>query len=377
MVNDDKGVIECTGKNVDDVFLQEYSDVIIEANSFCQDDAPILSAFFPSSNDDNSSELSNEISEVHKRRLSNRMKDRTISLGSLGQAQCSLLRLVFSGTSISHLNDSHFSNIYLEELRVVDTPTLDSIDTSAFNLSKKSLRVLELSNLKLAPREAIAYAGSFEKLEKLKLQLGVSSIDKFTFGPRFGKLVELDLSGNMMSRIGDFSFYELRHLKLLNLSNNNLHSLSHNMFTLLAPQFEWTVVKLNLLLDHNHLSVDLIDPKALTTFLRPVTLDISHNHLYSLPEKPFRTFLYSDFRNYVEVKNNAIICDSSLNWITDHVLYMNYTIGGVDEDVNPNFRSEVIGDLVFLYNREKPDFSFYKVRGVTCQDGSNLFSKTV
>ena len=361
VANEDKGVVSCSGAAVDDVFVDEYSRIVVESNSFCQDD--------------HSFEKSNEIeSESRKRRTASRLKDRTLSLGTLGPAQCTLSRFSLNRTSVRNLNESLLSNVYMDEIRLVHNLQLESVDLFAFNLSRKSLRTLEISHAKLPVRETISFASYFELLELLKLALGIEALDKFTFGRgEFRHLKELDLSDNQISKIADFSFFELPNLRVLRLTRNNLHSVSSQMLTLAPPAAKFAHSKLQLLLDHNRLSSDLIDVRAFTTFLRPVTLDLSHNNLHTLPEKPFRTFLFSDPRSTVDVKGNPFLCEDT-NWINKHVLYLNYSRGGTDEDVNPEYRTEIIGDLTFLYERTKPDFSFYKIRDMICENNRSIFA---
>src|SRR6185437_7361034 len=100
-----------------------------------------------------------------------------------------------------------------------------------------------------------------------------------------------------------------------------------------------------------------IDTRAFSSFLRPTNIDLSFNNLHSLPEKPFKTFLFLDSKNTIDVKGNPFVCDDETNWIMKHILYLNYTRGGIDEDVNTEYRTELVGDLTFLYERTKPDYS--------------------
>lgn len=364
VANEDKGIISCSGSAADDFFVEDYSHIVVESNSFCQDDQ----------SPDNSNEIE---SETRNRRTASRLKDRTLALGTLGPAHCSIGRLVLNRTAIRFLNQSFLSNLYMDEIRLVHNAQLESIDLFAFNLSRKSLTTLEVTNSKLPVRETIAFASYFEKLQVMRLVLGIEALDKFTFGRgQFRNLVELDLSENQISKIADFSFFELPNLKVLRLTRNNLHSVSSQMLTFAPPAMKMAHVKLQILLDHNRISSDLIDSRAFTSFLRPITLDLSHNNLHTLPEKPFRTFLFSDPKNTVDVKGNAFVCDEDTKWIKKHVLYLNYSRGGTDEDVNPEYRTEIIGDLTFLYERTKPDYSFYKIRDMICDNNRSIFAAT-
>lgn len=362
VANEDKGIISCSGTAADDVFIDDYSHIVGESNAFCQDDQTF--------------EKNNEIEgESRRRRTTSRLKDRTLGLGSLGPAQCTLSRFILNRTSVRVVNESLFSSVYMEEIRLVHNLHLESMDLFAFNLSRKSLKTLEISHAKLPPRETISFASYFEQLEVLKLALGIEALDKFTFGRgEFRNLKELDLSENQISKIADFSFFELPNLRVLRLSRNNLHSVSMQMLTLAPPAAKFAHSKLQLQLDHNRLSSDLIDSRALTTFLRPITLDMSFNNLHTLPEKPFKTFLFSDPRNTIEVKGNPFLCEEDTKWINKHVLYLNYSRGGTDEDVNTEYRTEIIGDLTFLYERTKPDYSFYKIRDMICENNRSIFA---
>ena len=363
VTNEDKGLISCTGSGVDDVFLHDYSHIVVESNSYCQDDDPF----------DNENEIE---SESRTRRTAIRAKDRTQGLlSSLGPAQCTVSRLSLNRTSIRSLNGSILSNVYLEEIRLIHNTHLELLDLQTFNLSRHSLKTLEISHAKIPFRQAISFASFFEHLEVLKVLLGVESLDKFTFARgEFMHLKELDLSDNQISKIADYSFFELPNLRVLRLTRNNLHAVPPHMLTFAPPSHRLVNSKLHLLIDHNRLSSDLIDARAFTSFLRPVTLDLSYNNLHTLPEKPFRTFLFSDHRNTIDVRGNAFLCEEDTKWITKHVLYLNYSRGGIDEDVNPEYRTEIIGDLTFLYERTKPDYSFYKIREMMCQNNRSIFA---
>ena len=365
-VNEERGIITCQGNTVDEIFLNDYSSILIESNPFCQDDrswdVPSLSL--------------NEVSPGRETR-DPKIKERPLAIGSYGPSQCSLSKLVINRTAITSLNETHFPNLYIDELRLIHNLELQAIEASVFNLSRTTLRTLEISqSFKVSVRHVISFASDFRRLEKLKLLLGIEVIDKFTFGRyTFSGLKELDLSNNGISKILDYAFYEMPNLKLLKLSGNNIHMIPPQMLTLAPPSAKLTNVKFSVQLDHNHLSTDMIDVKSLSSFLRPVSLDLSFNNLHTLPEKPFRTFLYMDSKNFVDVKGNPFVCDSSeISWIQKHVHYLNYSRGGLDDDVNTEFSEEGSNGELIFFARVKPDYSYYKIRDMICQNNSNVFA---
>jgi hypothetical protein len=366
-VNEERGIVACQGTSVDEVFLNDYSSILIETNPLCQDDRGSW---------DSPSSTMNEVTPGRETR-DPKIKERPLTLGSYAPSQCTLSKLILNRTAITSLNETHFPNVYIDELRLLHNLDLQNIEANTFNLSRSCLKTLEISqSFKISVRHAISFASDFVQLEKLKLLLGIEVIDKFTFGRyTFASLRELDLSDNGISKVLDFAFYEMPNLKTLKLSGNNIHMIPPQMLTLAPPSSKLTNVKFHVMLDHNKLSSDLIDPKSLSSFLRPVTLDLSYNNLHSLTEKPFKTFLFLDPKNVVDVKGNPVVCESSeTSWIHQHVFYLNYSRGGVDDDVNPDFRTEIIDGLTFLYERTKPDYSFYKIRDMICHNGTNVFA---
>lgn len=360
-----KGAIACSGDTVDDEALSKYSEYIIGTNALCHDplnDGP---------------DLENEV--YRKRSTSHeRSKDKSGSIGTNWSPArfCQLQKLTLNKTSVHMFNDTLFSNAYVTELRLIHNYQLEHLSVFSLNMSRSSLRVFEVMYAKISSNDVINFAVMFENLEEFKMLLGnLESIDKNSFGRgNFRNLLTLDLSDNLISKIADHSFYDMISLKTLKLSNNNLHQVSQNMLTFAPPTYKFVNQKIHIMLDKNHVSTDLTDPKSLSSFLRPVTLDLSNNLLNSLPERPFKTFLFSDHRNSIDIKSNPLICDETNGWILKHVSYMNYSRGGSDDDVNPDYRTEVLGDLTFLYERSQPDYSYYKIRDFICENGSNIFA---
>lgn len=359
-----KGVTSCIGETVTDVLLARYSDLTSSSNRHCRE---------ISSADGRSPDDENELFDRPSNSVS-RFKDHKVS--TLSPKYCSIGKLILNRTQITSLNGSLFANFFLQEVQLVHNYQLEQIDVHAFNLSKTTLKSLDVSHSKLSGFKVINWAAGFENLLSLKILVeNLDSIDKNTFGRfRFRKLQELDLSDNLISRISDYAFFDMTELKVLKLGGNNLHTIPAQMLTFGPPPTKLTNVKLLIDLSKNHISADLIDPRSFSSFLRPTNLDLSHNTLHTLPEKPFKTYLFSDHRNTVDLKGNPFICDESNGWILKHILYMNYSRGGTDEDINPEFRTEIVGDLTFLYERTKPDYSYYKIRDFVCENNHNIFA---
>lgn len=357
-----KGFTSCIGETVNDVLLLRYSEVTSTSNKHCRDTS---NSFSP--------EDENELYDRSSSAVS-RFKDHKANV--LSPKYCSISKLILNRTQITNLNGSLFSNFILHEIQLVHNYQLENIDPHAFNLSKTTLKRIDISYSKVSGFRVINWAAGFENLLSLKILVeNLDSIDKNTFGRfRFKKLQELDLSDNLISRISDYAFFDMVELKALKLNGNNLHTIPPQMLSFGPPPTKMTNVKLLIDMSKNHISADLIDPRCFSSFLRPVNLDLSHNTLHTLPEKPFKTFLFSDYRNTIDLKGNPFICDESNGWILKHILYMNYSRGGTDEDINPEFRTEIVGDLTFLYERTKPDYSYYKIRDFICENNHNIFA---
>lgn len=358
-----KGLTSCIGETVSDVLLTRYSEVTAASNRHCQDPATDGRRF------EDENELFDRASNAPSR-----IKDRKVNI--MNPKYCSIDKLILNRTQITSINATLFSNFYLQSVQLVHNYQLENIDPHAFNLSKETLKSLDISYAKVSGFRIINWAAGFENLKSLKILVeNIDSIDKNTFGRfRFKKLQELDLSDNLISRISDYAFFDMVELKVLKLRGNNLHMIPPQMLSFGPPPTKLTNTKLLIDLSKNHISADLIDPRSFSSFLRPVNLDLSHNTLHTLPEKPFKTYLFSDYRNTVDLKGNPFICDESNGWILKHILYMNYSRGGTDEDINPEFRTEIVGDLTFLYERTKPDYSYYKIRDFLCENNHNIFA---
>lgn len=359
--DDDAKIISCHGEAATDDVIRDFGQRLSRLN-FCGETRK------------DELELVNELEESFG--LRDNTKTTSVPISLVIERHCVVSKVIINETSLTLLNETIFGDFEARHLVITDNYKLTSIETSAFNQSKTSLLKLEISQSPVG-EDAFSFAGSFVNLEELKLQLeGLYAIRRDTFDNRaFGKLKALDLRDNLISSIDDFSFFGMKNLRSLTLSGNNLHSISANMFSFAFPTESSANAKLFIHLDRNRLSSARIHEKAFATFLRPVWLNLSHNTLSTLDEATFGTFLFSDSRNVLDVQGNPLVCDSNANWILKHISYLNYSRGGEDEDVNTGFRVEIVGEMTFLYERKKPDYSYYKIRDMLCEDKRNIFAR--
>ncbi|XP_034023866.1 tsukushin [Thalassophryne amazonica] len=98
--------------------------------------------------------------------------------------------------------------------------------------------------------------------------------DSMLAGPGYTTLVSLDLSGNHITKISPNALAKLRYLETLDLSHNNLDSLSSSCFSGL-PLAEVD-------LSHNSFRELDLDIFILKANAEPLSVDLSHNELMSL-----------------------------------------------------------------------------------------------
>ncbi|XP_063061239.1 tsukushi [Engraulis encrasicolus] len=121
------------------------------------------------------------------------------------------------------------------------------------------------------------------------LDLSFNSIgaitDTMLTGPGYTTLVSLDLSNNVISKVGAESFLKLRYLETLDLSHNALESLPDSCFAGLA------LAEVDLSNNRFHeFDLDVFTTKGLQE--KPLTVDLSNNFITSVTRKRQGSPLY-------------------------------------------------------------------------------------
>ncbi|XP_068440181.1 tsukushi [Clinocottus analis] len=98
--------------------------------------------------------------------------------------------------------------------------------------------------------------------------------DTMLAGPGYTTLVSLDLSSNLITKVTPNALSKLRYLETLDLSHNNLESLSPSCFSGLP------LVEMDL--SHNRFREFDMDVFATKVNGEPVSVDLSHNELVSV-----------------------------------------------------------------------------------------------
>ncbi|RWS05081.1 Leucine rich repeat containing protein 10-like protein [Dinothrombium tinctorium] len=288
---------------------------------------------------------------------------------------CKFDRVALFRTAIKNLSGETFDFPAMRSLSIKESIGLLSIDPNAFIKSKHTLQELEVIEESLVSvAKIIEFVKSFQNLKRLKLEInGLVKIHRDYFDGNFSKLEELDLQNNDITLIEEHSFSKLNNLKRLRLGHNNLRMVTKNMFTFEPPANDLINEKLYIDLNHNHINSFALDPDAFLFAYRPVWLNLSSNLLSSLQQSVFGKFLFNDPRNVVDVSENPLVCDDSSRWILENRLYFSYKRGGKDFDVNTDYVPHVIDGGVRMSRRSPNDYSYYKIRGMICQNDRNIF----
>lgn len=355
----DDVTINCRGSEVTDEKLDHFSEALIKLNG-CANAA--------------NGEVDDAINDVTSNALNTTGHNQKLNLL---EPRCDVAKLVLNATSIVTLKPRCFNAHRIKELILLDNDNLNHISTDFLTNSKDHLTHLTIKYAMVKQQDIFNFLNTFTNLITVTLRVdGITSLHRSLFTPKsVAKITELDLADNMITKIEDYTFMDFRSLRKLNLSGNNLHSISANAFTLDLPQRNVINKKLLLDLSRNRISSAFVAYNCFDKFYRPTFIDLAANLLSSFGPEPFQDFLFSDHRNAINVALNPIVCDESVKWLLKHVHYLNYSRGGQDDDVNVAYRVVEVDGMTYLYDREPNDYSYYKVRHLICEDGRNVFER--
>ncbi|CAH1778133.1 unnamed protein product [Owenia fusiformis] len=111
---------------------------------------------------------------------------------------------------------------------------------------------------------------------------------------QYSSLRTLNISRNRLSSITNQSFFGLRHLEVLDLSNNHIQESALYAINALPNLLE---------LHMSNCSVSSIDNTWMRTFNKLKLLDLSHNQIASIPDSTFR---YLTSMNFLDLSHNYI-----------------------------------------------------------------------
>jgi hypothetical protein len=127
--------------------------------------------------------------------------------------------------------------------------------------------------------------------------------------PEKNTLKNILLSHNKISKIGQYAFQALPHLKQISLDHNSIISLADYSFSFQSTQTGHIFLFLsNNLLDSKSFTVHTFGPHV------SIALDLEHNSFTDLPKVIFKPFL-DDKKNSLYLYNNNFSCDCSMKWI--------------------------------------------------------------
>ena len=235
-------------------------------------------------------------------------------------------KLVVRNTALKRISSNTFTTLSFKEIEIIDNKKLEFIDKTVFKGSVESLKSIRIvNNPKLFESERLQedlwkLLNKFNNLRELELKgLPLTSIPSHAFKPKVGiqsNLRYVQITHNKIKTIGDYAFEGLTTASLrLHLSHNEIDRIGKNTLKFGKPTK--TVIR-SIDLSHNNLTEDSFDSESFVEMGRPVaTLVLRDNNIKTLPESIFSPlFVRSDTHYFrLEVENNPIECNCSLQWI--------------------------------------------------------------
>lgn len=170
---------------------------------------------------------------------------------------------------------------------------------------------LELNNLQIIPSYAFRDLQP-EQVQRIRLE-------------------RLRIISRSLTQIPSYAFYELRSLRFIKIqSATGLQRISAHAFDIVQPS---STHQLKIDLRFNQLTEASFELDAFSRVNRPVLLQLAHNNLTTLQREVFERFLNLDQQNVLEVTDNPLECDCSVDWLLrDRPTYISQIRGAVCEE---------------------------------------------
>jgi hypothetical protein len=248
----------------------------------------------------------------------------------LGKNEKHFKQFYLNNVAITEIEENTFFEVTFDEIIIDRAANLKSINSHAFNstnLVTKSFR-LHYSPIVNSPpnHDAFLMLSSFINLEELEFTgTQISEIPSYAFRPIIGiqsKLSNINFQDNKIEKIGNYSFYDLKNLKELDLSLNPLKLISMNSFHFRNVSNQ----TFNLHLDSiNTLNGSSFAINSLSDIKRPTAIYLcSDPNLKFIDETIFLPFFESNHKNTIfSYYSLGIDCDDCRShWLVKESKYL-------------------------------------------------------
>lgn len=225
-------------------------------------------------------------------------------------------------TDVTHLSQDILGDLAVESLDVNGNQNLSltKIDRATLIKSKDTLKHFKYSGLSQAswvikhPNDGSIFeiVDGFTQLNSFWISdASIPKVQRSAFGRcELSSLSSLKLQRCEIEEIGDYAFYRLPNLTILDLRDNLINKLTNNTFAFEKASEDILYIDLR----GNLLQVAHIEKGAFTKLNRPVRLNLDYNLIEYLDEDVFAPLLYNP-RSSIIVSKNPIKCDCRMQWL--------------------------------------------------------------
>jgi len=158
----------------------------------------------------------------------------------------------------------------------------------------------------------------------------------------------LDVRDNFISTVAEAQLRYNTRLVEINLSGNRISELGNNAFLIGQPDADFADRVLTINVDRNYLSDGNIFYKnAFQSIRRPTKLILSNNNFVTLSEQNFLNYLLANRANELDLSGNTIICDGKMGWLKSLAAVFKDRVKGLD-CINDPGKTVFDSDLTLL-----------------------------
>ncbi len=228
--------------------------------------------------------------------------------------------------NIEDLPENAFGNVDFGQIRIEDSPLLQSMNENAF-VENSLIQSIRISNVNFSSQNIYETFRAINKLKQLRFLYIWSTELRFIPPNAFSEvqrhLKGIYLYGNQIKTIGSFAFYNLPNLETISLDGNQISLISKYSFSSMHSSNKRLLVSLV----SNPLNASSFEFLAFNGAQRPIKLSFAdpggcYWNVTYLEEEVFGPFLDKDENQIYLEPECALICDCKMKWLAEAPQHM-------------------------------------------------------